>query len=101
MKLGKRKLKQATAAFSTEVASVLQIQSADLVDDREFTNTAEDMEQNSNDLKHMVNLMKETEKDSNRRRKIQILTLTPKSSFISKAAKEFQVSKKPFKKHAN
>ena len=98
VKHGKRKLKQATDAFSTKVASALQIQSADLVDDREFTNTAEDMERNSNDLKHMVNLMKEKVKDSNRRRKIQILTLTPKSWSIRKAAKEFQVSKKAIQK---
>ena len=95
---GKRKLKQATAAFSSKVASALQLQSSDLLEEKEPTKTSETLKQDSNDLKHLVNLMKEKVKASTRRRKIQILTLTPESWSIRKAAKEFQVSKKTIQK---
>ena len=95
---GKRKLKQTTAAFSSKVTSALQLQRSDLLEEKEPTKSSEIVEQESNDLTHLVNLMKEKVKASTRRRKIQILTLTPESWSIRKAAKEFQVSKKTIQK---
>ena len=53
----------------------------------------QDMSQKANDLDKLVELMKEKLKVSNKREKIQILTLTPESSSQRKTAKEFKVSK--------
>ena len=51
----------------------------------------QDMNQKANDLDKLVELMKKNL--SNKRRKIQILTLTPKPWSLRKTAKEFKVSK--------
>ena len=53
----------------------------------------QDMSQKANDLDKLVELMKEKLKVSNKREKIQILTLTPESWSLRKTAKEFKVSK--------
>ena len=95
---GKRKLKQATHAFTKKVASVLDIDTSDLIEEKDQSEISKELKKDSEDLQHMIELIKKKLKVCNRRRRIQILTLIPQSWSIRKAAREFKVSKKTIQK---
>ena len=86
---GKRKLAQ----VNNEVS--LNVQQSDLesTDNLIEVDSEQDMNQKANDLDKLVEMMKEKLKVSNKREKIQILTLTPESWSLRKTAKIFKVSK--------
>ena len=77
------------------MATILNVQQSELetTDNSTEVDSEQDMNQKANDLDKLVELMKEKQKVSNMREKIQILTLTPKSWSLQKMTKEFKVSK--------
>ena len=81
--------------MSKRLATILNIQQSELqrTDNSNEVDSKQDMNQKANDLDKLVELMKEKLKVSNKREKIQILTLTPESWSLRKTAKEFKVSK--------
>ena len=90
---GKRKLKQANEALSKKFASVLEMESEQLVP--RFENPLQnDLIEKARDLDKLVDQMKMKLTAANRRERIQILTLIPESWSVRKAAAEFNVSKK-------
>ena len=96
---GKRKLKQANEALSRKVATALDAEESDLIVTEPYEGPlANEIQEKANDLDHLVFLMKEKLKTSNRRRKIQILTLTPNTWSLRKAAEIFKVSKSTVQK---
>ena len=56
-------------------------------------NLEKDIQSKADDLDFLVQCMKEKLKISNRKQKLQILTLIPNSWSVRKATEEFQVSK--------
>ena len=81
--------------MSKSLATILNVEQSELesTDDSIEVDSEQDMNQKANDLDKLVELMKEKLKVSNKREKIQILTLTPESWSLRKIAKEFKVSK--------
>ena len=81
--------------MSKRLATILNVQQSELetTDNSTEVDSEQDMNQKANDLDKLVELMKEKLKVSNKREKIQILTLTPESWSLRKTAKEFKVSK--------
>ena len=75
--------------------TILHVQQSELesTDNSIEVDSKQDMNQKTNDLDKLVELMKEKLKVSNKREKIQILNLTPESWSLRKTAKEFKVSK--------
>ena len=95
---GKRKINQAHESLLKKVATVLDVDEEDLApDDTEDAKTTE-IKLKVQDLDHLIYLMKEKLKVANRRQRIQILTLTPNSWTLRKAAQEFKVSKATIQK---
>ena len=92
---GKRKLAQVNNEVSKRLATILNVQQSELesTDNSTEVDSEQDMNQKANDLDKLVELMKEKLKVSNKREKIQILTLTPESWSLQKTVKEFKVSK--------
>ena len=92
---GKRKLAQVNNEVSKRLAAILNVQQSELesADNSTEIDSKQDMNQRKNYLDKLVELMKEKLKVSNKREKIQILTLTPESWSLRKTAKEFKVSK--------
>ncbi len=96
---GKRKLKQANEALSRKVATALDVQEGDLMVAEPYEGPSlNEIQEKADDLDHLVFLMKEKLKTSNRRRKLQILTLTPNTWSLRKAAETFRVSKSTIQK---
>ena len=91
---GKRKLAQVNNV-SKRLATILNVQQSELksTENSIEVDSEQDMNQKANYLDKPVELMKEKLKASNKREKIQILTPTPESWSLRKAAKEFKVSK--------
>ena len=75
------------------LATILNVQQSELESTVNSVEVDSDrvMNQKANDLDKLVELMKEKQKVSNMREKIQILTLTPKSWSLQKMTKEFKV----------
>ena len=92
---GKRKLAQVNNEVSKRLATILNVpqSESETTDNSIEVDSEQDMNQKANDLDKLVELMKEKLKVSNKREKIQILTLTPESWSLRKTAKEFKVSK--------
>ena len=92
---GKRKLAQVNNEVSKRLAAILNVQQSELesADNSTEIDSKQDMNQRKNYLDKLVELMKEKLKVSNKREKIQILTLIPESWSLRKTAKEFKVSK--------
>ena len=88
---GKRKLAQVNNV-SKRLATILNVQQSELksTENSIEVDSEQDMNQKANDLDKLVELMKEKLKVSNKREKIQILTLTPESWSLRKTAKEFK-----------
>ena len=78
---GKRTLAQVNNGVSKRLATILHVQQSELesTDNSNKFDSEQDMNQKANDLDKLVELMKEKLKVSNKREKIQILTLTPES----------------------
>ena len=95
---GKRKINQIEEAVKKKMAVVLDVSPAQLTNTSSSTNLQADLTNKANDLDHLVECMKEKLKLANRREKIQILTLTPKSWSVRRAAEEFNVSKSAIQK---
>ena len=74
------------------LATILNVQQSELESTVNSIEVDSDrvMNQKANDLDKLVELMKEKLKVSNKREKIQILTLTPESWSLRKTAKEFK-----------
>ena len=89
--LGKRKIKQVEEAVIKKIATALDVTESDLVAPK--NEVLKEIQIKAGDLDFLVECMKEKLKVSNNRQQLQILTLTPKSWSIRKAAKEFSVSK--------
>ena len=91
---GKRKLAHVNNV-SKRLATILNVQQSELKSTKNSieVDSEQDMNQKANYLDKPVELMKEKLKASNKREKIQILTPTPGSWSLRKAAKEFKVSK--------
>ena len=81
--------------MSKKLATILNVQQSELAstDNSIEVDSEQDMNQKANDLDKLVVLMKEKLNVSNKREKIQILTLKPESWSLRKTAKEFKVSK--------
>ena len=81
--------------MSKRLATILNVQQSELetTDNSTEVDSEQDMNQKANDLDKLVELMKEKLKVSNKREKIQILTLIPESWSLRKTAKELKVSK--------
>ena len=92
---GKRKLAQVNNVVSKRLVTILNVQQSELESTGNLieVDSEQDMNQKANDLDKLVELMKEKLKVSNKREKIQILTLTPESWSLQKTMKEFKVSK--------
>ena len=92
---GKRKLAQVNNEVSKRLAAILNVQQSDLdsTDNSNEVDSEQDMNQKANDSDKLNELMKEKLKVSNKREKIQILTLTTESWSLQKTAKEFKVSR--------
>ena len=92
---GKRKLAQVNNKVSKRLATKLNVQQSELesTDNSTEFDSEQDINQKANDLDKLVELMKEKLKVSNKREKIQILTLKPESWSLLKTAKEFKVFK--------
>ena len=77
------------------MATILNVQQSELesTDNSTEIDSEQHMNRKENYLDKLVELMKEKLKASNKREKIQILTLTPESWSLRKTAKEFKVSK--------
>ena len=90
-----RKPAQVNNEVSKSLATILNVEQSELesTDNSIEVDSEQDMNQKANDLDKLVELMKEKLKVSNKREKIQILTLTPESWSLRKIAKEFKVSK--------
>ena len=93
--LGKRKLQQANSEMSKRVATMLNVEQKELSssNDTSHTDVSKEIYDKANDMDRLIQLMKEKMLISNKRQKIQILTLTPESWSLRKTAKEFHVSK--------
>ena len=97
---GKRKLKQVQAklkeqeeSLQKKVAEVIDVMPEDLdVKEKDQHQNIKVIQQKAEDLDVLVQLMKDKLKVSNRQRKIQILTMAPRSWSIQKTKEEFQVS---------
>ena len=98
VKHGKRKIEQVNDAMSKRLASVLNVDELDLSTNEPSSTAADNNATKADDLDHLVMLLKEKLKLSNRRGKIQVLIFTPRSWSIRKAASEFNVSKKTIQK---
>ena len=57
---GKRKLKQATHAFSKKVASVLDIDTSDLIEEKDQSEISKELKRDSEDLQQMIELIKKS-----------------------------------------
>ena len=81
--------------MSKRLATILNVQQSESKSTENSTevDSEQDMNQKANYLDKLVELMKEKLKASNKREKTQILTPTPESWSLRKAAKEFKVSK--------
>ena len=81
--------------MSERLATILDVQQSKLesTENSIEVDSEQDMNQKANDLDKLVELMKEKLKVSNKREKIQILTLIPESWSLRKTAKELKVSK--------
>ena len=77
------------------MATILNVQQSELesTDNSTEIDSEQHMNRKENYFDKLVELMKEKLKASNKREKIQILTLTPESWSLRKTAKEFKVSK--------
>ena len=97
---GKRKLKQVQAklkeqeaSLQKKVAEVIDVMPEDVdVKDKDQHQNIKVIQQKAEDLDVLVQLMKDKLNVSNRQRKIQILTIAPRSWSIQKTKEEFQVS---------
>ena len=89
---GKRKLEKVNEVVQQRVASVLRTGENQLKCSSSDTNLKE-LQTKADDLEYLVTCMKEKLKVFNRREKLQVLTLTPRSWKIRRAAQEFGVSK--------
>ena len=71
------------------MAAILNVQQSELesIDNSIEVDSEQDMNQKANDLDKLVELMKEKLKVSNKREKIQILSLTPGSWSLQKNSK--------------
>ena len=90
--LGKRKLKQVEDVITKKLVSVLKVDQTEL---KEYfqNNIPAETQLKANDLDNLVDCMKDKLKISNRRKRLQILTLVPNSWSLRKAAEVFQISK--------
>ena len=97
---GKQKIRQANEALSKRVASYLDVdaEALDISNENPVNLSNKEINEKADDLDYLVDLMKEKLKVSNRRRKIQILTITPHSWSLRKAAQVFNVSKSTVQK---
>ena len=96
---GKHKLVQVQKVVAKMIATVLSVKESELIKDESKSDTDKNNEElKARDLDHLVECTKKKLETVKRHRKLQILTLEPKSWSIRKAAKEFGVSKKLFKK---
>ena len=89
---GKWKLAQVNNEVSERSATILNVQQSKLesTDNSIEVDSEQDMNQKANDVDKLVELMKEKLKVSNKREKIQILTLTPESWSFWKNSKRIQ-----------
>ena len=78
---GKQKLTQVNNEMSKRLAKILNVQQSELesTENSVEVDSEQDMNQKANDLDKLVELMQEKLKLSNKREKIQILTMTPES----------------------
>ena len=96
---GKRKLVQVEKGVAKRIATVLSVKESELTkDESESVTDKNNKEIKARDLDHSAECMKKKLETVNRHRKLQILTLVPKSWSIRKAAEEFGVSKKNYSK---
>ncbi len=97
---GKRKIEQVDVVLErkrelirNQVAEVINLTPEDITPTKNrMPDNISDLKQKADDFDHLVFLMKEKLKISNRRQKIQILTMAPRSWSIPKTAQEFSVS---------
>ena len=84
-----------TMRSQKKLAKILNVQQSELesTDNSIEVDSEQDMNQKTNDLDRLDELMKEKLKVSNKREKIHILTLAPEYWSLQKTAKEFKVSK--------
>ena len=84
--------------MSDKVAKAVKLNPDQLASPDYVPASSTDIEKKANDLDYLVSQMKMKMQTANRRQKIQILTLTPKSWTLRQAAKEFNVSKATIRK---
>ena len=77
--LGKRKLKQVEGAVSKKLATVLKVDESELEADGNQKSLEKDIQSKADNLDFLFECMKEKIKISNRKQKLQILTLIPNS----------------------
>ena len=94
---GKRKLDQIQEVVQQKMASVLNIDQNQLECSSSHSNLKE-LQTKADDLDYLVTCMKEKLKVANRKEKLQVLTLTPRSWKLRRAAQEFEVSKSTIQK---
>ena len=91
--LGKKNIKQVEEAVIKKFATAMDVTESDLVAPK--NEVLKEIQTKAGDLDFLVECMKEKLKVSNSRQQLQILTLTPNSWSIRKAAKEFSVCNTP------
>ena len=96
--LGKKKLKQVEDVITKKLVSVLKVDQTELKEEYVQNNIAAETQSKANDLDYLVDCMKDKIKISNRRTRLQILTLVPNSWSLRKAAEVFSVSKSTIQK---
>ena len=95
--LGKRKLKEVEGAITKKLASVLKVNENE-IETNEQSNINKETQSKADDLDYLVECIKDKLKVSNRRGKLQLLTLVPNSWSVRKAANVFSVSKSTIQK---
>ena len=96
--LGKRKLKQVKDVITEKLVSVLMVDQTELTEEYVQNNIAVETQSKANDLDYLVDCMKDKFKISNRRKRLQILTLVLNSWSLRKTAEVFLVSKSTIQK---
>ena len=81
-----------------KLVSVLKVDQTELKEEFVQSNIPVGTQSKENDLDYLVDCMTDKLKISNRRKKLQILTLVPNSWFLRKAAEVFSVSKSTIQK---
>ena len=77
--LGRRKLKKVEDVITKKLVSVLKVDETELKEEYVENNIPAESQLKANDLDYLVDCMNDKLKISNRRKRLQILTLVPNS----------------------